>query len=177
MQVGASQGRLTVSTGVAGSAARMGHRLVIVLDEWTASIDLVDGSPRTITLTALVASLRVESGSGGVKPLTSGDRQAIHANALGALHAQDHPAVEFRSTRVRIDGDALRVVGSLAIAGVTRPIEVRVLLERHGGRVRAECRVPVRQTDFGVRPYSAMLGQLKVADEVQVDLVVEVDLP
>lgn len=85
--------------------------------------------------------------------------------------------MEFRSTEVRPDADALHVLGSLTIAGVTRPIEAQVRLDRHDGRVRAECRVPVRQTDFGVRPYSAMLGQLKVADEVLVALVVDVEAP
>ena len=40
-----------------------------------------------------------------------------------------------------------------------------------GGEVAA---IPVLQSDFGVKPYSLMLGQLKVADEVIVEIDAEI---
>ena len=38
--------------------------------------------------------------------------------------------------------------------------------------VSLQKKIPVVQSDFGIKPYSPMLGQLKVADEV----VVEIDV-
>jgi hypothetical protein len=35
---------------------------------------------------------------------------------------------------------------------------------------RATGSITVTQTDFGIKPYSAMLGQLKVSDDVTVEL-------
>jgi hypothetical protein len=46
-----------------------------------------------VRLTADLTSRRVESGSGGITPLSDGDREAIRANALRSLHADQHPRV------------------------------------------------------------------------------------
>ena len=42
------------------------------------------------------------------------------------------------------------------------------MTEAGPGRYRAT--TTVRQTDFGIKPYSAFLGSLKVADAVQVEV-------
>jgi len=43
MKVGPADGSLTLRTGVAGSAARMGHSLVIVVDDWSADMGTLPG--------------------------------------------------------------------------------------------------------------------------------------
>lgn len=177
MDIGPSQGSLTLTTGVAGAAARMGHNLVIVMDDWSATVTMSRGRPRAVSLSVVVASLRIESGSGGIKPISDGDRTDIRANALGALHADQHPEVAFEADALRLAGDTLAVEGTLTVAGTTRAISALADVERADGRVRVHCTVPVVQSDFGVKPYSTMLGQLKVADEVHVELAVEVDVP
>lgn len=170
MKVGPADGSLTLRTGVAGSAARMGHSLVIVVDDWSADIALTRGAARSVRLTAELASLRVESGSGGIKPLSEGDREAIRANALRTLHAEQHPQVSFESTSIRARGTGLTVEGTLTVSGSPQPLAAVVDLDRSGGDVHARCTVVVVQSEFGVTPYSAMLGQLRVADEVRVTL-------
>ena len=175
MDIGPGQGSLTLNTGVAGAAARMGHNLVIVMDDWSATVTMSRRRPRSVSLTVALASLRVESGSGGIKPLSDRDRTDIRANALGALHADEHPHVTFVADALRPAGDTLAVEGILTVAGAARSIFALADVERTDGRVRVHCAVPVLQSDFGVTPYSTMLGQLKVADEVHVDLDVEVD--
>jgi polyisoprenoid-binding protein YceI len=177
MKVGPADGSLTLHTGVAGSAARMGHSLVIVVDDWSASIALNRSTPRSVRLTAELASLRVESGSGGIKPLSEGDREAIRANALHALHAEQHPRVTFESSSVRVRGDGLAVEGTLTVAGAPQPLAAVVGLDRAKGQVRARCSVALAQSEFGVTPYSTMLGQLRVADSVRVELDLTVAAP
>lgn len=177
MQIGPDDGVLQVRTGVAGSAAAMGHNLVLAVDEWTIEVRMRRRLPTSVTLTAQLASLRVESGTGGIKPLTARDRDTIRGNALGALHAREHPEVTFESSAIRVEPDALHVAGTLTIHGTARPLAVVVAIERPDGRIRAHCEAPVRQSEFGVKPYSAMLGQLRVADEVRVDVTVEVAAP
>ena len=49
---------------------------------------------------------------------------------------------------------------------MSRPLQAQV--EVADGRARAA--IPVLQSDFGIKAYSLMLGQLKVADEVVVEL-------
>jgi polyisoprenoid-binding protein YceI len=177
MQIGPEDGSLTLHTGVVGSAARMGHSLIIVVDDWSATVTLSRGTPRSIRLSAILTSLRVESGSGGIKALSEADCEAIRANALRALHADQHPHVTFESSSVRAQGDALAVEGTLTIADHPRPLSTVVALNHGTGKVSARCAVALRQSEFGVTPYSAMLGQLRVADEVQVELDVTATAP
>ncbi len=155
----------------------MGHSLIIVVDDWSAAVTLARGTPRAVRLTADLTSLRVESGSGGIKPLSEGDREAIRGNALLALHAEQHPEVTFQSSSIRGRGAGFVVEGTLTVAGNPRPLTATVELDRADGRVHARCSVGLIQSEFGVTPYSAMLGQLRVADEVRVELALTVAAP
>jgi polyisoprenoid-binding protein YceI len=163
-------GTLTIHTDVAGSAARMGHRLAIAVKDWSVTVTTADDDdPVAVEFRADLPSMRVESGSGGLTPLTPVDKQVVVRNAAKTLDSKKYPDVTFRSAAVARDGDVVHVEGDLTIHGVTQRLAAQVALE--DGRARAS--VPVRQTDFGIKPYSLMLGQLKVADEVVVTLDVE----
>ena len=61
------------------------------------------------------------------------------------------------------------MTGTLALHGVERQITVQVRPE--GDRMVAA--VPLHQADFGIRPFSALLGALKVKP----DLTVRLSLP
>jgi polyisoprenoid-binding protein YceI len=163
-------GTVTIHTDVAGSASRMGHRLVIAVDDWSASVQMRAKGPVAVQFRAALDSLRVESGSGGITPLTPVDKQVIVRNATKTLDVKRHPEVTFHSTEMLASTDRIDVVGELTIHGVTRPLTATLALA--DGRATAS--LPVRQTDFEVKPYSLMFGQLKVADEVVVELDVEI---
>jgi polyisoprenoid-binding protein YceI len=165
-----SAGTLTIRTDVAGSASRAGHRLVIAVDEWSADVDLEGGRPVAVTFQAGLASLRVESGSGGLTPLSPVDKQVIKRNALKSLDAARYPEVTFKSDWLEFTDERLEVSGTLTIHGVGQALTAALVLT--DGRATAS--VPVCQTDFGIKPYSLMFGQLRVADEVVVELDVEV---
>ena len=167
-------GTILVRTDVAGRAARVGHRLVLAFDEWGAEVDFDEAGPSRIGLRVDIASLRVASGTGGAAPLTPVDRGLIRRNALQALDADAHPWSTFRSDSVAAQHDRLDVIGGIAIAGATRPLAVSLAVSRDAGRITASGRIPLRQTDFGIRPYSALLGSLRVADEVSVEIAVTV---
>ena len=64
---------------------------------------------------------------------------------------------------------------SESIAGQSRQVALDLTMQPDSGAVRIKGRVPVRQTDFGVKPFTAMMGALKVKDEV--DVGVDVSLP
>jgi polyisoprenoid-binding protein YceI len=159
-----STGTLHVLTGVEGVAARMGHRLTIVVESWHASLGWEGERPSTLTLTAEVDSLSVESGEGGVTPLTAPERAVARSNALKTLSAKRFPTIRFTSTAIEATDPGYRVTGHLEIRGRRR--EQVVDVEVHGSEVSS--RSQVRQSDFGVKPYSMMMGSLRVADTVTV---------
>ncbi len=76
----------------------------------------------------------------------------------------------FESASIRAGGTGLTVEGTLTVVpAAPEPLAAVVDLDRTRGDVHARCSVVVVQSEFGVTPYSAMLGQLQVADEVRVD--------
>jgi polyisoprenoid-binding protein YceI len=64
----------------------------------------------------------------------------------------------------------LRVSGDLTMVGVTRPVTVDLTLEIAGDTLRAQGAFVVKQTDFGIRPFSKALGMVKVKNEVRLEL-------
>lgn len=170
MELGPDQGTVKVRTGVAGSASRMGHRLVLNVEDWSAQVEVTDGVVVSVQFRADLETLHVESGRGGVTPLTVVDKQVIRRNAAKVLDVGTYPEVTFSSTEIEVTEDTVTVTGDLTIRDVTLPLTAE--LTRDGDHVTGS--IPVVQSDFGIRPYSAMLGQLKVLDEVTVDLDITV---
>jgi polyisoprenoid-binding protein YceI len=149
----------------------MGHRLVLLVTEWSAQVDVVDGQPTSVTFVADLDSMQVESGSGGVTPLTVVDKQVIHRNANKVLNVGKHPNVEFSSDEIVVTEGTVDIAGELTIHGVTERLDTTLTIDNG----RATASIVVTQTDFGIKPYSAMLGQLKVSDDVTVEL--DITLP
>jgi hypothetical protein len=160
--LGPDDGTLTVRTGRKGAASKAGHDLTIEVASWQATLELGD-SP-SLTLRADSRSLKVREGTGGVKSLDDDDKaniqQTIDDEVLKGT------AIEFRSTGVAVDGERLIVNGELELAGKRQPISFDLL---HSGDRLAGSAV-VDQKNWGIKPYSALFGTLKVADEVTVSI-------
>lgn len=176
-QTGPADGTLTLHTTVEGKAAKMGHALTIELADWSATTVLDGDEPTSVTLRARLASLTVVKGDGGVKALSDKDKQSIRDNALGSLKAAQHPDVTFTSSSAAPSDGGWDLAGDLAVAGVARPTSVHVDVTAAGERLALLATVPVVQTEHGVKPYSAMLGGLKVGDRVEVRLTATVARP
>lgn len=169
--VTASDGDLLVHTGVTGRAARTGHRLVLVVTTWQASVTLTDDEqPESLTATMTVDSLKVRSGEGGLTPMTGPEKAIARGNALRSLKSDKYPTISYRSdTFSPIDG-GFRADGILTVAGTARPTRLDLSVTPAGDRHRVTFETSVRHSDFGLKPYSMMMGSLKVADEVRITL-------
>jgi polyisoprenoid-binding protein YceI len=100
-----------------------------------------------------------------MQALDDDDRASIRKTIdEDVLKRQD---VRFRSTSVESNADGLHVQGDLTLVGQTRPIAFDVAVTGDGALTAVAV---VKQTDFGMKPYSALFGALKVADEVKVTL-------
>jgi YceI-like domain len=159
MKLGPENGTLTVRTGKGGAAAKAGHNLEIEVTKWSATLD-DDGA----ALVADATSMRVVGGSGGISPLgaeeKAGIAQTIDEEVLKGT------AIAFRSTSVTRDGDRIAVAGELELSGARRPLEFA--LTDDGGHITGSAQI--KQTDWGMKPYSALFGTLKVADVVEISI-------
>lgn len=161
---------LRVRTGVAGRSARLGHRLVLEARSWRATAEVSDGAPTALTVVVDAASLEVASGDGGLTPMSAPERAAAGVNARKSLRAKDFPSIEYRSTAIEQTANGFAVTGDLTIRGTTRACAFVLDYEQTEPAPSLVAVVPVKQTDFGIKPFSLMMGTLSVADEVTVQV-------
>lgn len=158
-------GDLTLHTGRAGVASKAGHDLTLRVGKWTARAEVeADGTVTTLRLVALLPSLEVVRGDGGLKPLTDKDKTTILGHAAETLRTKQHGEVVFEASGVRLTEGQNTIPGTVTIAGVSQPITLEVQVDGARAQVRGE----VVQSAFGIKPYTGMLGALKVRDMVEV---------
>ena len=162
---GPDNATLTVHTTKTGAAARAGHNLVIEVRTWSATADV--GDETTMSLIADSHSLRVIEASGGMQPLGDEEMASI-AKTIDAEVLQG-TTIAFASTEVRetADGEGLAVTGELELNNVTHPVSFELRPDGDGGMGATAV---FRQSDWGMKPYSALFGTLKVVDEVEVSM-------
>ena len=139
---------------------------MIEVTAWSAALEMgEDSAPARVELDADGASLRVREGTGGVVELCDDDKVDIGKTIDEEVLLRK--TIEFRSTAIDADGDARVIVtGDLTLVGRTKPIEFGLDVDPEGGIAGTAV---VRQSDWGIKPYSALFGALKVEDEVEVE--------
>jgi polyisoprenoid-binding protein YceI len=166
--LGPSAGRLLVKTARTGLGAKAGHDLTLEARAWhgTAVVDTSDPAGCSVAVSVEAGSLQVREGTGGVKPLSASDRAEIEKTfRTKVLHTAEHPEIAFRSRQVAGTPEAFTVEGDLTIMGVTQPLTIQGKLADG----RAQGSATVTQSRWGIRPYSAFFGALKLKDDVQVE--------
>jgi polyisoprenoid-binding protein YceI len=172
--IGPQTGQLLLRTGREGMAARAGHDLVISFESWSGQVLLrsIDPVDAEVEVTVEIASIKILEGTGGVVPLTGRDRREITSTALRLLRADKHPRATFTSTSVSGATDGGSMQGTLTVGGQSTPVTIEVT---GGGTWHGS--TSVRQSAFGITPHKALLGALKVADEVRIDVDVDLVTP
>lgn len=171
-RVGPESGRLLVRTARTGLGAKAGHDLTIEVTRWRGNVVLDTANPAasSVTVEADVDSFEVRQGTGGVKPLTDADRADIKDTIRGKiLKTGRYPTITFGSKQVGGTGESFRIDGDLTIVGVTQPVTVEGRLADGHARGSAV----IVQSRWGIRPYTAFLGALKLRDEVEVEFDVD----
>jgi polyisoprenoid-binding protein YceI len=102
-------------------------------------------------------------------------------NLYKALKADDSPDISYiMATFDAAPGEAkdsftLHTVGTLAIAGKENNLSMDVTATRMpDGTVKATGVVPIKMTDYGIKPPTAIFGRLKTGDEVKINFELSV---
>jgi polyisoprenoid-binding protein YceI len=164
--LGPENARLLVNTSRLGTAARAGHDLTIEVTSWSGRLEVQEGGA-TVSLDADGGSLLVREGTGGLMSLGEDDKDNIRQTIDNEVLKR--ASVEFRSTAVEFsaEGNHLHVDGDLELAGSRHPISFELTVAQQG---RLMGRASVKQSDWGIKPYSALFGALRVADDVEVTI-------
>jgi hypothetical protein len=123
----------------------------------------------TFDATSLVVDAPMKDGRENPGALTAADKAKIASQIRDdVLHASRHPQITFRSRALtpRPDG-GYDLQGELTLHGVTRSLAAQTRLV--DGRQQLE--LTLHQPDYGITPYRAMLGTLKIQPDVVVRLI------
>lgn len=120
-----------------------------------------------------------------VSSLRCGNR-TMERDMSAALRADRFPTILFRLTGlesgIEHDIDAhdyrIRIAGQLTLSGVSRRIDITIRAARIASdRFRIDAEMPLRMTDFGITPPTALFGLVKAKDALTVrfELVLQAD--
>lgn len=91
-----------------------------------------------------------------------------------ALKAKTYPDIQFEMTSAtprsaNANAFVLETKGKLTIAGVTRDVAFDVQGSRNAdGRYTLAGQAPIRMTQYGIKPPTAMMGTIRTGDDVKV---------
>ena len=154
--------------------AKLAHDLVLTANQWSGTLNVDADNPgaSSASLSIDARSIDIVEASGGMKGLSDKDRKDIGKNIdEKVLQTGKYPTLTFESTSVSGSEPNFNVAGNMTITGTTRPVNVAINV--NGTDVTGT--TTISQKDFGIKPFSAMLGAIKLRDDVEFEL--HVSLP
>lgn len=164
------QATVEIFTSREGVLSRVGHDLRLEAERFEIEVD--DAGTR-ITASASADSVRVRAARQGAADvpgaLSASDLRQIDGHIQkDVLESHRHPRVEFQSSSVEKTDAGYRVRGNLRLRGVDREIEFAVREEAAAVPVMFVAEFVLAQRAWGITPFRAMLGALRVHDDVRV---------
>lgn len=140
------------------------------------TLDPADIARSAVSLTIGVAGLQVDLPAERQRAqffseLTDGNRASIREAMLGpeVLDAAASPAVTAVSQQVGGRLPALSIAARVTVRGKERVVTVPAQVEATAQRLTAKGAFEIKQSDFGITPYTALLGAIAVKDTVRVE--------
>jgi len=169
-QVQAAQSALDVLVRYDRSAAMAGHDHVLRGTGVTGSVTWDPANPAAcdVKLSFPVSSLAVDPAGARAKAglageTSEGDKRKILENALGKsqLDAAAFPTISFQSSRCAAAGDKTAVSGTLKVHGVGKAVTATMVIRVEGSTLAASGAFSATHEDFGMKPFTALLGALR----------------
>jgi polyisoprenoid-binding protein YceI len=167
-----------------GALASAGHNHVIASHALAGTIYVPDDDVLrssfevhvpVAALTVDEPELRAQQRSPEFPPeVSQGARDGTRRNMLSAavLDAAEYPEVVLRA--VRLESAAAPQPGEVTahleaqVREQRRPVSLPVVFQRSGDELTVSGETPLRQSDLGLTPFSALMGALAVQDEMRV---------
>jgi hypothetical protein len=171
MRFDATQCECRIFTRRSGLLGAVGHDLELAVGDYWIAVEHDAGAGTSgeyrvsaeFTASTVHVIDAVDGGLRRTGALTVHDKTDIDRNlADHVLSSARFPVIAFRSTRVRPESSGYRVEGRLSLHGLER--NVACSARREGDRLTAQ--LVLHQPDFGIQPFKALAGALRVHPDV-----------
>jgi polyisoprenoid-binding protein YceI len=167
---------VTILVHRAGPLAKFGHNHVVTSGEetgfaWEGPDPASSGFEIHVPVASLVVddpAARAAAGADFPGEVPESAREGTYRNMTRpeVLGAAEFPEVIVRCDTLAGTWEQPVAVTDLTIRGATRRVEIPIELERTAERLVARGSFLVRQTEFGITPFSAAGGAIQVGDEL-----------
>jgi polyisoprenoid-binding protein YceI len=161
----APESRLEVTTGKSGLFGFAGHSHRIRARTFEGTIVYVPGDPTQSRVDVVVPAESLEVLT---PPDTAEIRKVTATMRSDVLQVDQYPEIRLTTKSVTPTPGGFRVVAALTLHGETHEVPIDLGVELGADTVRAGGEFSIKQTDFGIKPYSGGPGgTVKVADRVK----------
>jgi polyisoprenoid-binding protein YceI len=160
--------RLMVKTGKAGLFGFAGHTHLVQARAFHGEVIYFPKAPSNsrLRITVVADSLEVMT-----PPDTAEIRKVTAAMHSDVLHTSEHHEITIASRKAAPTKDGLHLLTELTLVGQTREVPVEVVAQVGPDTLKASTHFTIRQSDFGIKPYSGGPGgTVKVADRLLFDI-------
>lgn len=166
-------GSLVVMVKYDRDALIAGHDHLLSSSSFSGTVtwDTEDPSACSVQITLPVETLTVDApgmrSAYGLEGETGdGDKKTIKKNALskGQLNADAHPNITYASSSCARAGDKMKVTGTLTVAGQQKTVSTTLTTSASESAFTAKGSFTANHSDFGFKPYTALLGSLRNAE-------------
>ena len=172
-KIDSTKSKIEIHVAKDGFLKAFGHDHLISATQFSGDVQVNASKMEdsTVSFTADSASLRVIDPGESEK-----DRNEVQATMLGAqvLDVARYPKIEFSSTAVKVSSSTggkseLQVTGTLTLHGVQKPITLPVRVRiADDGTFTCDTEISLLQSDFGITPYKAAGGAVRVKDKLTI---------
>jgi polyisoprenoid-binding protein YceI len=170
---------LTLLVFRGGPLAKAGHNHVIASHALRGTLYVPADLSRTTfdvhfpvaELTVDEAALRARENEADFPPgVPDSAKEGTRKNMLGAalLDAEHYPEIDLQSSSLEPSGSQWIAHVQVTVRAHDSAIAVPVRYEGHADEIVVSGEFPLKQTDLGLTPFSALLGALQVLDEMKV---------
>jgi polyisoprenoid-binding protein YceI len=178
--VASRESLLTILAFRGGTLAKVGHNHVIASHDVTGTFYVPDDlSHSTFELHIPVAQLaidepelRAKEGPDFPTDVPDSAKEGTRRNMLSEalLNGTQYPDITLVSQHIdaAAGGSQIRADVQVSVRGQTHTVSVPVVYSLMNGELTASGELPLKQSDLGLTPFSALLGALAVQDEMRV---------
>ena len=138
------------------------------LHDWESNVEEASGSATIVAEESKLNEIQALDVRMVVKSIKSG-KNGMDKNTYAALKESDHPAITYKLLSASIkNATTATTTGDLTIAGKTRRVNMDVTYTVSASKVDFKGEAPLKMTDFGIDPPTAMLGSIKTGDDITI---------
>ena len=141
------------------------------LHDWESKVEQIECTAAFILLNNTLSDVKDVVVKIPVKSIRSTKGNIMDNKTWNAFHYEKYPLITFVATDRKINAsqNSIKVTGDLTMAGVTKQVEFTVNYKvLPDGDLQVSGSKKLRMTEFKMEPPTAMMGTIKVGDEITI---------